>query len=87
MPTTASSSRVSNRSNRKLVNQQQQPRRSKKKTALRLHFSMDSVTETDRPATPRPASRSSVCTLCLFARLRSTEAVTDSYISRLGPDC
>ena len=55
MPSTAPSSRV----HRRPANQQ--PRRSKK-TALRLHFSTDSVTETDRPVTPRPASRSSVRT-------------------------
>jgi len=83
MPSTAFSSRV----NRKLGNQQQQPRRSKK-TALRLHFSTDSVTETDRPVTPRPASRSSVSTLLpAFARLRSTGAVTDLSFPDPGSSC
>ena len=45
------------RSNRNLGTRQS---RRSKKTALRLHLSTDSVTETDRPATPQPASRSSV---------------------------
>ena len=65
------------RSNRNLGTKQS---RRSKKTALRLHFSTDSVTETDRPATPRPASRSSVCTLFQNAMPR---AVIDK-ISRSG---